>query len=102
MISALRLRRSAGTAFVSVCSVVVTIVLVDGAFRCGRGDAAFSACVGCDLPALGADADGVASTACFDGGLLTVCGGAAGVASADGVEAGGIVMAGFFAAGACF
>ena len=45
----------------------------------------------------------VACSAVFGCGLLTGCVGTAGIDSADEVEAGGgIVMAGFFAAGACF
>jgi hypothetical protein len=116
----LRLRRSVGTAFLSGCSSDVEAVLVEGALRCGRGGTASSACFGCGVAA-GADAGGVACTACFGWGfaafglgaiawsacfgwgLLAGCVGAAGVASVDDVEAdGGIVMAGFFAAGACF
>jgi hypothetical protein len=120
----LRLRRSAGEALLSTCSVVVaTIVLVEGAFRCGRGGVASSVCFSCGFAAFGLGITGVASCACFGCGfalfglgvgevacsaafgcgLLTGCVGAAGVASAADVgSAGGIVMAGFFVAGVCF
>jgi hypothetical protein len=61
---------------------------------------ASSACFGCGLTAFGVG--GVACSVCFDSGRLTGGVGIDGAASADGVEAGGgIVMLGFFAAGAC-
>src|SRR5947207_5147449 len=102
--------------------MVVTIVLLDGGFRCGRGGVASSACFacgfsafvigpgvvcagcfGCDFAAFGVGAGEVAWSACFVCGLLTGCVGSAGADSADEAETGGgIVMAGFFASGDCF